>query len=242
MQVLLGRRKKTFSNIVQAFYRPCLCVKHAAGEDRCWSWYVWNVFVSCSPSMATCCESSRSARTVSLPACYVHHVPVLLCAVVNRAVKGPLLIYPTHMLSSMTGVKKVAHTRLQSAGFRSWSRFLALSLQVTWVINPVVGCRYFPPGLQLPPQPLRGLLPVPELTPVLGSQPAGDVSHKPGGRLPLLSAILAVTPATLKRAATSFAAWWTEAQWVWTVCLRLLPDSVVTAIWSRALLCSRPAC
>ena len=48
---------------------------------------------------------------------------------------------------------------------------------------------------------------VPELIPVLGSQPAGDVSHKPGGRLPLLSATPAVTPATLKRAATSFAAW-----------------------------------
>ena len=30
---------------------------------------------------------------------------------------------------------------------------------------------------------------VPELIPVLGSQPAGDVSHKPGGRLPLVSAI-----------------------------------------------------
>ena len=27
---------------------------------------------------------------------------------------------------------------------------------------------------------------VPELIPVLGSQPAGDRSHKPGGRLPLL--------------------------------------------------------
>ena len=27
---------------------------------------------------------------------------------------------------------------------------------------------------------------VPELIPVLGSQPAGDVSHKPGGRLPQL--------------------------------------------------------
>ena len=27
---------------------------------------------------------------------------------------------------------------------------------------------------------------VPELMPVLGSQPAGDVSHKPGRRLPLL--------------------------------------------------------
>jgi len=48
---------------------------------------------------------------------------------------------------------------------------------------------------------------VPELIPVLGSQPAGDVSHKPSGRLPLLSAIPAVTPATLKRAATNSAAW-----------------------------------
>jgi len=54
--------------------------------------------------------------------------------------------------------KKVVHTRLQSVGFRSWSRFLAVSLQVTWVINPAVGCHYFPPGLQLPSQPLRGLL------------------------------------------------------------------------------------
>jgi len=69
---------------------------------------------------------------------------------------------------------------------------------------------------------------VPELIPVLGSQPAGDVSHKLGGRLPLLSTRPAITPATLKRAATSFAAWWTEAWWVWTVCLRLLLDNVVT--------------
>jgi len=46
-----------------------------------------------------------------------------------------------------------------------------------------------------------------ELFPVLGSQPAGDVSHKLGGRLPLLSARPAVTPATLKRADTNFAAW-----------------------------------
>jgi len=48
---------------------------------------------------------------------------------------------------------------------------------------------------------------VAELIPVLGSQPAGDVSHKPGGRLPLLSARPAVTPTILKRAATNFAAW-----------------------------------
>jgi len=42
---------------------------------------------------------------------------------------------------------------------------------------------------------------VPELIPVLG-----DVSHKPGGRLPLLFARPAVTLATLKSAATNFAA------------------------------------
>ena len=48
---------------------------------------------------------------------------------------------------------------------------------------------------------------VPELIPVLGSQPVGDVNHKPGGRPPLLSARPAVTLATLKRAATNFAAW-----------------------------------
>jgi len=48
---------------------------------------------------------------------------------------------------------------------------------------------------------------VPELISVLGSQPVGDVSHQPGGRLPLLSARPAVTHATLKRAATNFAAW-----------------------------------
>jgi len=48
---------------------------------------------------------------------------------------------------------------------------------------------------------------VPDLIPFLGSQPAGDVNHKPGGRLPLLSARPAFTPATFKKAATSFVAW-----------------------------------
>jgi len=48
---------------------------------------------------------------------------------------------------------------------------------------------------------------VPELIPVLGSQPAGDVSHKPSSRLPLLSVRPADTLATLKRAAINFTAW-----------------------------------
>ena len=34
---------------------------------------------------------------------------------------------------------------------------------------------------------------VPEPIPILGSQPVGDVSHKPGARLPILSARPAVT-------------------------------------------------
>ena len=46
-----------------------------------------------------------------------------------------------------------------------------------------------------------------ELIPVLGSQPTGDVSHKPGSRLPLLTARPAVVLTTLKRAATNFTAW-----------------------------------
>jgi len=46
---------------------------------------------------------------------------------------------------------------------------------------------------------------VPQLISDLGSQPAGDVSHKPASRLPLLSARPAVILATLKRAATNFA-------------------------------------
>ena len=48
---------------------------------------------------------------------------------------------------------------------------------------------------------------VPELIPVLCSQPAGDVSHKPGGRLPLLSASPQLPLATLKRAAANFSGW-----------------------------------
>jgi len=47
---------------------------------------------------------------------------------------------------------------------------------------------------------------VPELIPILGSQPAGDVSHKRTRRLLLLSARPAITLATLKRAATTFVA------------------------------------
>jgi len=100
-------------------------------------------------------------------------------------------IFSAHSPPACTPKVKVAHTPLPSVGFRSWSRFLAVSLQVRWVITPAVGCHYFPPGLKLPPQPLRGLLPVLLL-----------VEQRHSG---------------CKQ-------------------LRLLPDSVATAIWTRALL------
>jgi len=48
---------------------------------------------------------------------------------------------------------------------------------------------------------------VPELMTVLGSQPAGDASHKPGGWLAFLYARPSVTLATLNRAATNVAVW-----------------------------------
>ena len=39
---------------------------------------------------------------------------------------------------------------------------------------------------------------IPELIPILGNQPADDMNYKLDGRLPLLSARPAVTPATLR--------------------------------------------
>jgi len=39
---------------------------------------------------------------------------------------------------------------------------------------------------------------VPELIPVLGSQPAGDVSHKPGGRLHYIPPGLQLLPQPLR--------------------------------------------
>ena len=47
-----------------------------------------------------------------------------------------------------------------SAAQPTASKHWRQSLKVTWVINSAVGCHYFPPGPQLPSQPLRGPLPI----------------------------------------------------------------------------------
>jgi len=166
----------------------------------------WAVYKSapCSIQLTTLAPTNQFYRPHTLPAAQ----PTASKHWRHLALKVPCIVYTRSCniatcwvvgTVSFWGVKKVklAHTRLPSIGFRSWSRFLAVSLQVTWIINPAVGCHYFT-------------------------------------STPLLSVRLAVTLATLKRAATSFAAWWIQAQWVWTVCLWVLHDSVATTIWTWA--------
>ena len=66
-----------------------------------------------------------------------------------------------HLLWRMTNVNiiiigiQVVSYLITSVGHGADSGFLAVSPQVTLVINPVVGCRYFPPGPQLLSQPKR---------------------------------------------------------------------------------------
>ena len=101
-------------------------------------------------------ERERAALTKQSP------LFAFAMCMLRRLNDRPPPVYLTGVVHSCYKHKKVqlAHTRLPRVGFRSWSRLLAVSLQVTWVINPAVGCHYFPPGPQLPPQPLRGLLPI----------------------------------------------------------------------------------
>ena len=65
---------------------------------------------------------------------------------VSAAVTGHFSPAPPPPICPLVKRVKVAHSRLSSVGSRSWSRFSAVSLQVTWVINPAVGCHYFPPA------------------------------------------------------------------------------------------------
>ena len=76
-----------------------------------------------------------------------------------------------HLLWRMTNVNiiiigiQVVSYLITSVGHGADSDFLAVSPQVTLVINPVVGCHYFPPGPQLLSQPNRSpTWPVPNYT------------------------------------------------------------------------------
>jgi len=109
----------------------------------------------------TSISTSFTHKMASETSC-VSCIPVFPYASSLRRVVVTLLTAVLEISDRISRCKKVkvAHTQLPSVGFRSRSQFLAVSLHVTWVINPAVGCHYFLPGPQLPSQPLRGLLPV----------------------------------------------------------------------------------
>ena len=106
--------------------------------------------------------------------------------------------------------QKTARIYTQSTRVITASDETLKNLNKTWKV-----CIYYADEIKGSPYSITKRT-VPELIPVLGSQPAARwLSHKPGSRLPLLSDRPAVTPAV-----TNFAAWWTKAQWVWAVCLK----------------------
>ena len=130
---------------------------------------IWSVVPSPCCSITNCaCETTQAHPLLNHSLCKSkkNRQQYTRKKLIVRKVGGISNIH----LSFWCKMVKVAHTQLPSVGFWSWSQFLAVSLQVTRVINPAVVCHYFPLGLQLPRNP--------------------------------------------KRAATNFATWWTEAQWV----------------------------
>ena len=122
-----------------------------------------------------------------------------------------------------------------------------MSASIIWAIKWGKGCFTLYAGFLKPVSTIKGKgspystteRRVPELIRVLGSQPAGEVSHKPGSRLPGLQ--LPPQPLRGLLPISLLGKHWKEARSVWTVCLRPLPDSVVGAIWTRAILRVSPA-
>ena len=81
-------------------------------------------------------------------------------------VKNGLMIFHSSLLCATLSLNKnVLPYSMMSIGHGADPGFLAVIPQVTLVVNPVAGCRYFPPGLQLLSQPKRSPpWPVPNYT------------------------------------------------------------------------------
>ena len=84
-----------------------------------------------------------------------------MCLVSPEAVSVCPLLFVLELLKSVDletsllicRISKLVPYLITSVGHGTDPAFLVVSLQVTLVINPVVGCCYFPPGLQLLSQP-----------------------------------------------------------------------------------------
>ena len=171
-----------------------------AWVERCWQ-HVWRRFCSSRAAPPHCCWCWRAARTASSTT-RSHATTVRTGAGVwrshSRREKRALMqcslaryeiwwkintVHAPRPVHTTSYYKKVAHTRLPSVGFRSWSRFLAVSLQVTCVINPAVGCHYL-----IAAKLVTALLRVSGVTAGLaesnGSLPSGLWLTSPAGWLP----------------------------------------------------------
>jgi len=156
---------------------------------------------------------------------YNVNIKILVCQIIGPAATASA--EPVHIRPCWFTWKKVklAHTRLPSVGFRSWSQFLAVSLQVTWVINPSVGCHYFPPGLQLSSQPLRGLLPVSLL---------GEQRHDGCGQL--------ASNVVPDKADSVAVAIWTHGDTLLRLSRARLPLGYRATLFTRKLIVIKPVC
>jgi len=92
------------------------------------------------PSSVCVCYYSSHGRGAEY--CNEHVcLSVCVCVFVHDHIFGT-----THAIFT----KFFVYVTYYRAWFWSWSRFLAVCLQVTWVINPTLGCHYLPSGPQLP--------------------------------------------------------------------------------------------
>ena len=142
--------RQRHSNVIDCFVRTPCCIISIIYAVVLLELLPYSQFIFISTTVVIVCH----AFYCDVPDRFV------LLLVINWLIDNVRVITKNVRMLFRDTVKKLAHTRLPSVAFRSWFRFLAVSLQVTWVINLAVGCYYFPPGLQLPPQPLRGLLPI----------------------------------------------------------------------------------
>ena len=159
-----------FFNVLKHF-RTFWCILPLLWSVIYWLFYVYMYYAVCmlvgsclptymrtaiNPETAPPKQKSRYFLEL-IQFCYVHSVVTLW-----RVVKWLGLYNEADWRSCYyySVVSCFLHYSIAKHRFPQLTRSLAVSLHVTRVINPTVGCHYFPPGLQLPSQPLRGLLPV----------------------------------------------------------------------------------
>jgi len=104
-------------------YSDCSCTMaySISADYRCPVMSVWSKKTNNIGRNLLCCDCASTAPVAQTHSSQLHN------ATANTHT------HRNHSTSVKIKKSKVAHTRLPSVGFWSWSRFLAVSLQVTWV-------------------------------------------------------------------------------------------------------------